>query len=72
MRTAFRMFAAAAMLAFSVPAQAQPAMPDPTPATPQEEAAAVEWLSAKGVVFDPSAATRKRSLRWPSCSATPG
>lgn len=37
------------------PALAQPAMPDATPATAEEEAAAVEWLKDKGVAFDPSA-----------------
>jgi erythromycin esterase len=30
-------------------------MPDPAPATAEEEAAAVEWLKVAGVVFDPSA-----------------
>lgn len=36
-------------------ALAQPAMPDPTPATGEEEAAAIAWLKDKGIAFDPSA-----------------
>jgi erythromycin esterase len=55
MRTGIRAGLAAAALALSVPLQAQPAMPDPILATPEEEAAAVEWLKATGKAFDPSA-----------------
>lgn len=46
---------AAVALVLTAPVQAQPAMPDPSPATPEEEAAAVEWLKAAGTAFDPSA-----------------
>ncbi|TAD84591.1 MAG: hypothetical protein EAY70_01150, partial [Sphingomonadales bacterium] len=51
------LFALAASLCavLARPAFAQPEMPDPTPATAEEEAAAVEWLKDKGVAFDPSA-----------------
>lgn len=55
MRTGILAGLAAVALALSAPAQAQPAMPDPTPATPEEEAAAVQWLKAAGTAFDPSA-----------------
>lgn len=36
-------------------AMAEPELPDLTPATAEEEAAAVDWIRASGVGFDPSA-----------------
>jgi erythromycin esterase len=47
--------AACAWALLAVPAFSQPQMPDPTPATAEEEAAAVDWLKASGIAFDPSA-----------------
>lgn len=45
-----------ASLATPVLAQsAEPALPDLTPATPEEEAAALAWLATAAVPFDPSA-----------------
>lgn len=46
---------AVAALALAVPGLSQPAMPDLTPATQEEEAAALDWLKASGRPFDPSA-----------------
>ena len=46
---------AAMALVLAVPGLTQPAMPDMTPATQEEEAAAVQWLKASGKAFDPSA-----------------
>jgi len=48
-------FAAGICAAAPLPALAQPAMPDPAPATAEEEVAAVAWLKDKGVAFDPGA-----------------
>ncbi len=55
MHKAILMIGLSAFAALAVPAQAQPEMPDPTPASAEEEAAAVEWLKAEGTAFDPSA-----------------
>jgi erythromycin esterase len=55
MRTGILAGLAAAALALSTSAFAQPAMPDSALATPEEEAAAVAWLQAAGTPFDPSA-----------------
>lgn len=55
MRTGILAGLSAAALVIIAPAQAQPVMPDPTPATLEEEAAAVEWLNTTGTPFDPSA-----------------
>lgn len=55
MRTEILAGLAAVALALSAPAHAQPELPDSSPATPEEEAAAVQWLKSAGTAFDPSA-----------------
>jgi erythromycin esterase len=47
--------AAAAMAVFAAPSLAQTIPPEAMPATAEEESAAVAWLVAAGVAFDPSA-----------------
>lgn len=51
----FTIAIAAVILAWGTVGNAQTAMPDLTPASPQEETAAAEWLKVSGHAFDPSA-----------------
>jgi len=55
MRKAIVVIMATIWAALANAAAAQPTLPELTPATAEEEAAAVDWLKAKGVAFDPSA-----------------
>ncbi|MBU7579641.1 MAG: erythromycin esterase family protein [Porphyrobacter sp.] len=55
MQRCILVIAAAAMAAFAAPVPAQTIPPEAIPATAEEEAAAVAWLGATGVAFDPSA-----------------